>query len=68
MTTITIKDSSELYKTEFDTTRELYIYLRKKLSPVSIFLVDDNNVPEFVLKSVKNAAEEGEDDLINFKG
>ncbi len=67
MTTITIKENDRLLKTEFGTTRELFIYLRKKFSPVSIFLVDEDKIPESVLESVQKAVDEGEDDLINLE-
>ncbi|RLD30649.1 MAG: hypothetical protein DRJ02_10220 [Bacteroidetes bacterium] len=68
MTTITIENGEKLRKTKFRTAKELYIYLRNKLSPVSIYLVDDEEIPESILKNIEKAEQEGEDDAIDFKG
>ena len=68
MTTITIENGEKLPKTRFRTTKELYIYLREKLSPVSIYLVDDKDIPENILKNIEKAENEGEDDVIDFQG
>ena len=68
MTTITIKDTKYLPKTEFESTRELFIFLREELSPVTIFLADEENIPDSIYASVKKAEKEGENDVIDFKG
>ena len=69
MTTITIKNGQKQFtKTSFDTVKELFVYLREKLSPVSIYLVDDSDIPESINKSIEKAAREGEGDTIDFKG
>ncbi|NOX86491.1 MAG: hypothetical protein GXO86_11110 [Chlorobi bacterium] len=68
MTTITIENGEKLPKTKFRTTKELYIYLRDKLSPVSIYLIDDEEIPESIRKNIEKAEQEGEDDIIDFQG
>lgn len=68
MTTITIENGDKLPKTRFRTTKELYIYLREKLSPVSIFLVDDEDIPETIRKNIEKAEQEGENNTVDFKG
>jgi len=69
MTTFTIKkDFKNNTKTEFETARELFIYLREKLTPISIFLVDDNTIPESIRASIEKSEQEGENNLIDFKG
>ena len=68
MTTFTIKeDINKFSKTEFNTSKELYLYLKEKISPVSVFLVNEN-IPKSVLSSIKKSEEEGEDDVVDFKG
>ena len=68
MTTITIEDGEKLPKTKFRTAKELYIYLRDKLSPVSIYLIDDEDIPDSIRKNIEKAEREGEDDAIDFQG
>ena len=68
MTTITINNVQNFPKTEFESASELFIYLRNKLSPVSIFLVDEEDIPEAIRLSIREAEKEGEDNVIDFKG
>ena len=68
MTTITIKKSKGFSKTNFESPQELYAFLRDKLSPVPIFLVDDEGIPESILDSINKAESEGDDDIIDFQG
>lgn len=68
MTTITIREDTELLKTEFDSTKELFEFLRKKLSPVPIFLVDDEDIPKSISDSIEKAQEEADDAIIDFQG
>ena len=69
MTTITIESGlSKDSQTKFKTARELFIYLRESLSPVSIFLVDDTHIPESIRSSIEKAEQEGENNVIDFTG
>lgn len=69
MTTITIKNGlKESPKTYFETAQELYIYLRENLFPVPVFLVDDGDIPKSIRASIEEAEQEGESDVIDFKG
>ncbi|MCF6270779.1 MAG: hypothetical protein L3J41_13775 [Melioribacteraceae bacterium] len=69
MTTLTVKkDFEKNMKTEFETARELFIYLREKLTPISIFLVEDDTIPKSIRASIEKSEQEGENDLIDFKG
>ena len=68
MTTITIENGDKLMKTRFRTTKELYIYLRERLSPVSVFLVDDEDIPETIRKNIEKAEQAGENDIVDVKG
>lgn len=57
MTTITINsDFHKDFKTNFENPKELYIYSREKLSPVSIYLVDENIVTKSIINSIENTA------------
>ena len=68
MTTITIKKSKGFTKTDFESPEELFAYLRDRLAPVPVYLVDDEKIPTDLLDSIKNAEEEGEDGLVDFRG
>ena len=69
MTTITInKGLKKGSKTQFETAQELFIYLREKLFPVQIFLVDDDDIPSSIKTSIEKSEQESESDLIDFKG
>ncbi len=68
MTTITIENGEKLPKTRFRTTKELFIYLREKLSPVSVYLIDDKDIPESIRKNIELSEQEGENDIVDFQG
>lgn len=68
MTTITIKKSKGFSKTDFESPKELFEYLRDKLTPVPVYLVDNNEIPENLRKSIEEAESEGEKDIVDFRG
>jgi len=54
MTTITIKNGQKRFrKTNFDTAEELFIYLKEELSPLKLFLIDEENLSEKSLEKIK---------------
>lgn len=68
MTTIRIKKNEEINKTEFESAKELYLFLKDKFSPVEINLINDENIPYKIRKSIENAETAGDKDIIDFKG
>ena len=68
MTTITIKDNKFLQKTEFESAKELFVFLREKLSPVTVFQVDHENIPKSILASIHKSNKNDENDIVDFKG
>jgi hypothetical protein len=66
MTTITIQNSKEFPITNFESARDLFVFLREKLSPVQIHLVDDDEIPQTILDSIEQAEKEGDNDIIDF--
>ena len=53
MTTITIKNGDELSKTNFDSTQELFSFLRNKLSPIQLFAVDEESLTKESLEKIR---------------
>ena len=69
MTTFTLNDEKRKFdKTSFNTAKELYAYLSEELAPVSVFLVDDETIPLSIYKSIEEDEQEGESDLVDFRG
>lgn len=68
MTTITIQKGQDFLKTDFETPQELFVFLREKLTPVSIYLVDDESIPKSILDSIEKAENEGDSDTKDFQG
>ena len=54
MTQITIKKGS-LSKTEFNSAEELYVYLKEKLTPLKLYLIDEESISEESLTKIKNS-------------
>ncbi len=67
MTTIILNKSKDFSKTYFDTPQELFTFLRDQLSPVPVFLLDDEEIPELILDSINKAEAEGDDGIIDFR-
>ncbi|MBK5213038.1 MAG: hypothetical protein JJE55_05185 [Flavobacteriaceae bacterium] len=67
MTNITIK-KGKLSKTEFNSTQELYIYLKEKLSPLKLYLVDDESISDESLKKIKHSKNNSHKILTDFQG
>ncbi|MCF8236241.1 MAG: hypothetical protein K9G67_14930 [Bacteroidales bacterium] len=68
MTTIKIRKNETINKTEFDSFKELYLFLKDKFSPVEINLVNDEDVPYGIKTSIEKIEKEGDIDIIDFKG
>ena len=69
MTTITVKEGNEKFiKKNFNSAKDLFIYLREVLSPVEIHLIEDVDIPESLNKSIEQAFEVGDKDTVDFKG
>ena len=52
MTTITVKEGNEKFiKKNFNSAKDLFIYLREVLSPVEIHLIEDVDISESLNKS-----------------
>lgn len=67
MNTITIKNGN-ISKTDFNSTQELFVFLREELSPLELFAVDETNISETSLKKIKNSQENPDRKLTNFQG
>ncbi len=67
MTNITIKNGT-LSKTEFNSTQELFIYLREELSPLKLYLVDDESISEESLKIIERSKNNSRKKLTDFQG
>lgn len=66
MTTVTIKEAIEQLSPQAQ--REVFVYLRKKINPVQIYVVDSAFFPDEVEKSISRAEQFPADDLVDFKG
>ena len=67
-TTFTVRNGKKFTKTDFNSLNELFVFLREELSPLKIYLVDDEDIPNHVLKSIEKSEKEGELDVIDFQG
>ena len=65
--TITIKDGN-LSKTNFNSTQDLFIYLRKELSPSKLYLIDEDYLSEESLKKIKESRNNPNKKLTDFQG
>ena len=65
--TITIKDGN-LSKTNFNSTQDLFIYLRKELSPLKLYLIDEDYLSEESLKKIKESRNNPNKKLTDFQG
>ena len=67
MTTITIKNG-ELSKMDFESTEELFVYLRNTLSPVQLFAIDEDLLSEETLDLIKKSKNNPHKNLTDFQG
>lgn len=67
MTNITIKNG-KLSKTEFNSTEELFIYLKEKLSPLKLYLVDDESISEESLIKIERSRSNLNKKITDFQG
>ena len=67
MTQITIKKGF-MSKTEFNSTEELYIYLKEKLTPLKLYLIDEESISVESLAKIKNSKNSQNKKLTDFQG
>lgn len=67
MTTITIKNG-KLSKMNFESAQDLFVYLRKKLSPLQLFAIDENSLSEESLDKIKKSMSNPNKNLTDFQG
>jgi len=67
MMTITIKDG-KLSKTDFNSTQDLFIFLRKELSPLKLNLIDEDSLSEESLEKIKKSINNPNKKLTDFQG
>lgn len=67
MTQITIKKGN-LSKTEFNSAEELYIYLKEKLAPLKLYLIDEESISEESLKKIELSKNNLDKKLKDFQG
>lgn len=65
--TITIKDG-KLSKTNFNSTQDLFIYLRKELTPLKLYLIDEDYLSEESLKKIEMSRNNPNKKLTDFQG
>ncbi|MCF6268464.1 MAG: hypothetical protein L3J41_02000 [Melioribacteraceae bacterium] len=69
MTTFTIKKGFKKNpKTEFETARELFIYLREKLSPIKLYQIDEDSLSEDSLEKIEKSRTNSDKKLTDFQG
>ena len=67
MMTITTKDG-KLSKTNFNSTQDLFIYLRKELTPLKLYLIDEDYLSEESLKKIEMSRNNPNKKLTDFQG
>lgn len=67
MTSITIKNG-KLSKMNFESAQDLFVYLRKKLSPLQLFAIDENSLSEESLDKIKKSMSNLNKNLTDFQG
>lgn len=69
MTTITINnDQNKFSKTSFETLEELYVFLKEELTPLKLYLVDDEDLSEKSLKKIEESKNNPNRKLTDFQG
>ncbi len=67
MTQITVKKGT-LSKTEFNSAKELFIYLKDKLAPLKLYLIDEQEISTESLKKIELSKNDLHKKLTDFKG
>jgi hypothetical protein len=67
MTTITIKNG-ELSKTFFNSTQDLFVFLREELSPLKLYQIDEDSLSEESLSKIKKSIGNPNKKLTDFQG
>lgn len=66
MTQITIK-KGKLSKTEFNSAKELFIFLKEKLTPLKLYFVDEDRIAAESLKKIELSKNNPNKQLSNFQ-
>ncbi len=68
MTTITIKNGEDFSQTIFNSTQDLFIYLRKELTPLKLYQIDEDSLSKDSLDKVKKSIVNPNKNLTDFQG
>jgi hypothetical protein len=68
MTTITIKNGENLSQTFFNSTQDLFIYLRKELTPLKLYQIDESSLSKDSLEKVNKSINNPNKNLTDFQG
>lgn len=68
MTTITIKSGENLSRTIFNSTQDLFIFLREELTPLQLFQIDEESLSEESLLRIKKSRNNPNKKLTDFQG
>ena len=52
----------------FESAQDLFVYLRKKLSPLQLFAIDENSLSEESLDKIKKSMSNLNKNLTDFQG
>ena len=68
MTTITIKSGENLSRTIFNSTQDLFIFLREELTPLQLFQIDEESLSKESLDKIKKSRSNPNKKLTDFQG
>ncbi len=68
MTTITIKNGENLSQTIFNSTQDLFIYLRKELTPLKLYQIDEDSLSKKTLDKITKSINDTNKNLTDFQG
>ena len=60
--------NGKLSKMNFESAQDLFVYLRKKLSPLQLFAIDENSLSEESLDKIKKSMSNLNKNLTDFQG
>jgi len=68
MTTITIKNGEDFSQTIFNSTQDLFIYLRKELTPLKLYQIDEDSLSKKTLDKITKSINDTNKNLTDFQG
>ena len=68
MTTITIKSGENLSRTIFNSTHDLFIFLREELAPLQLYQIDEESLSEESLNKIEKSRSNPNKKLTDFQG